>query len=58
MATPTYQFIYLGQLPDMDTNETNNVTENHAAVLGGKTFGSLTDPAFAQHAGHGQRSGQ
>ena len=47
MASSTYQFIYLGQVADMDTNENNNVTENHAAVLGGKTFGSATDPAFS-----------
>ena len=47
MAAYTYQFIYLGKLADMDTNENNVIPENYASTLNGKTFGSATDPAFS-----------
>lgn len=47
MPTYTYAMLYLGQMADMDTNETNVVTENHSSILGGQTFGSTTDPLFA-----------
>lgn len=47
MASYEYKFIDLGILPEMDTDETNYVPENHAAVLSGRTFGSDTNPLYA-----------
>lgn len=47
MPTNTYTVLYLGKLPDMDPNETNNTAEKAKDVLGGKVFGNNTDPLFA-----------
>ncbi len=47
MATNTYTMLYIGNLPDMDTDERNNTAENAHGVLGGQTFGASGDPLFA-----------
>src|SRR5690606_22601546 len=47
MATNTYTVLYIGNLPDMDTDERNNTAENAHGVLGGQTFGASGDPLFA-----------
>lgn len=48
MTTYTYNFLYLGKMPDMDTNSGGGATSTRTAVLGGKTFGSDSDPLFTQ----------
>ncbi len=47
MASYTHQMLYLGNLAEMDTNESNSTAENVGSVLGDKTFGSIGNPLFA-----------
>lgn len=48
MPSFTYQMLYLGQLADMDTNESNNTAENVGGVMGNQVFGSAGTPLFSQ----------
>ncbi|TCO68856.1 Hint domain-containing protein [Rhodovulum euryhalinum] len=45
MATTSFDVIYLGLLPRIDTTQGNETAENAAGILG--TYGSTTDPLFS-----------
>lgn len=47
MATNTFEVFYLGTMADMDSDESDTVTEN-AADLVGLTFGSAGDPLWQE----------